>query len=927
MKANFDPQTIEASLYETWEQAGYFAPNGNGPAYSIMIPPPNVTGSLHMGHAFQHTLMDTLIRFQRMQGKRALWQMGTDHAGIATQMLVERQVLAEGGNRHDMGREAFEDRVWKWKEESGGNITAQLRRMGSSLDWTRERFTMDEGFSTAVLEVFVQLFDEGLIYRGQRLVNWDPELETAISDLEVENSEENGSLWHFRYPLVDAKTADGKDYLVVATTRPETMLGDSAVAVHPDDERFQDLVGKFVELPLTGRKIPIIADSYVDPEFGSGCVKITPAHDFNDNEMGKRHNLEERNVFTSTAHINEEAPEAYVGLERYVARKRIVKDLDALGLLDEIKDHKLMVPRGDRSGAVIEPWLADQWYVAIESLAKPAIEAVESGAIEFVPASYANTYFAWMRDIQDWAISRQQWWGHRIPAYYDDAGKIYVGRSEAEVRTKNNLADDVALRQDEDVLDTWFSSALWTFATLGWPEETEDLAQYHPTDVLVTGHDIIFFWVARMIMMTLKFTGEVPFKKVYITGLVRDGEGQKMSKSKGNGLDPLDFMDGIGLEELIAKRTSGLMQPQMAKRIEKATRKDFPKGIEAYGTDAMRFTFCALASTGRDVRFDTNRIEGYRNFCNKLWNASRYVLEQCDGFDLEAERELSLADRWILTELGVLVEKCELAVETYRFDLLATALYEFTWGQYCDWYLELTKPLLWDEDAEAADPKLHNGARHTLLTVLESLLRIAHPVIPFITEALWTEVAPKLNRGGDTIMIQQYPSADDQPKDEQASASIAWLQSLITGVRNIRGEANLKETQQVPLLLQAGSEHDRTLAVATNQLFTKLAKLESVTWLDDDVTPPLNALALVGDLKVMVPLAGLIDVEAEIARLQKKIDKAQGDVKRVAGKLGNAKFVDNAPPEVVTKEREKQAEAKAELATLLTQLEALRAQG
>ncbi len=927
MKANFDPQTIEASLYETWEQAGYFAPNGNGPAYSIMIPPPNVTGSLHMGHAFQHTLMDTLIRFQRMQGKRALWQMGTDHAGIATQMLVERQVLAEGGNRHDMGREAFEERVWQWKEESGGNITAQLRRMGSSLDWSRERFTMDEGFSTAVLEVFVQLFDEGLIYRGQRLVNWDPELETAISDLEVENSEENGSLWHFRYPLVDAKTADGKDYLVVATTRPETMLGDSAVAVHPDDERFQDLVGKFVELPLTDRKIPIIADSYVDPEFGSGCVKITPAHDFNDNEMGKRHSLEERNVFTSTAHINDEAPEAYIGLDRYVARKRIVKDLDALGLLDEIKDHKLMVPRGDRSGAVIEPWLADQWYVAIESLAKPAIEAVESGAIEFVPASYANTYFAWMRDIQDWAISRQQWWGHRIPAYYDEAGKIYVGRSEAEVRAKNNLADDVTLRQDEDVLDTWFSSALWTFATLGWPEETEDLAQYHPTDVLVTGHDIIFFWVARMIMMTLKFTGEVPFKKVYITGLVRDGEGQKMSKSKGNGLDPLDFMDGISLEELIAKRTTGLMQPQMAKRIEKATRKDFPKGIEAYGTDAMRFTFCALASTGRDVRFDTNRIEGYRNFCNKLWNASRYVLEQCDGFDLDAERELSLADRWILTELGLLVEKCELAVETYRFDLLATALYEFTWGQYCDWYLELTKPLLWDEDAEAADPKRHNGARHTLLTVLESLLRIAHPVIPFITEALWTEVAPKLNRGGDTIMIQQYPSPDDQPKDEQASASIAWLQSLITGVRNIRGEANLKETQQVPLLLQGGSERDRTLAAATNQLFTKLAKLESVTWIEDDVTPPLNALALVGDLKVMVPLAGLIDVEAEIARLQKKIDKAQGDVKRVAGKLGNAKFVDNAPPEVVAKEREKQAEAEAELETLLAQLEALKAQG
>jgi len=918
MDNSFDPHGIEQTLYEEWETANYFAPSGNGPAYCIVIPPPNVTGSLHMGHAFQHTLMDALIRYHRMKGDRTLWQMGTDHAGISTQMLVERQLNAEGLSRTEIGREAFVERVWQWKEESGSNITRQLRRMGSSLDWSRERFTMDEGFSRAVLEVFVRLFDEGLIYRGQRLVNWDPQLKTAISDLEVENHETQGKLWHFRYPLLDgAKTADGKDHLVVATTRPETMLGDTAVAVHPDDERYQSLIGARVRLPLVDREIPIIADEYVDPEFGSGCVKITPAHDFNDNDMGARHGLALINVLTEEAAVNDNAPPAYRGLDRYAARQRIVADLDAEGLLDRVEDHKLMVPRGDRSGAVIEPLLTDQWFVKIKPLAKPAIAAVENGEVQFVPKQYENVYFSWMRNIQDWCISRQQWWGHQIPAWYDDAGNVYVGRDEAEVREKHGLRDAIALKRDSDVLETWFSSALWTFGTLGWPEDSDELDLYHPTDVLVTGHDIIFFWVARMIMMTLKFTGEVPFRKVYIHGLVRDAEGQKMSKTKGNGLDPLDLIDGVGLDELVRKRTDNLTQPQMAPRIEKQTRKEFPEGIPSYGTDALRFTFCALATTGRDVRFDLNRIDGYRNFCNKLWNAARFVLMNCREADLSGDAEYSLADRWIQSRLHHMLSASQRAIETYRFDLYAAAVYDFVWHEYCDWYLELTKPLLWNETASAA---ALCGTRRTLLTVLEALLRAAHPIMPFISEAIWREAAPLLGNEAPTVMIQPYPEPRDFAADGEADAAIEWLKGVVLGVRNIRGEADIKPKQTVDVLFQGGSDRDRQLAATTAELFKRLGTIEHIDWLEPGSAAPPNALALVGDLKVMVPLAGLIDLEAERARLEKEIGRKEQEVQRLTGKLGNESFVDKAPAEVVERERQKLADAEAALATLREQV-------
>ena len=920
MENSFDPHGIEQSLYEQWEQANYFAPSGDGPAYCIVIPPPNVTGSLHMGHAFQHTLMDALIRYHRMLGDRTLWQMGTDHAGISTQMLVERQLNAEGKTRAEVGREAFVERVWQWKAESGNNISRQLRRMGSSLDWSRERFTMDDDYARAVLEVFVRLHEEGLIYRGQRLVNWDPQLKTAISDLEVENSEEQGKLWHFRYPLLDgARTADGKDYLVVATTRPETMLGDTAVAVHPEDERYTSLVGKRVKLPLVGREIPIIADDYVDPEFGTGCVKITPAHDFNDNDMGTRHELPMVNVLTEDARINDNAPAAYRGLDRYEARERVVADLDAEGLLEAVEDHKLMVPRGDRSGAVIEPLLTDQWFVKIQPLADPAIAAVENGDVEFVPKSYENLYFSWMRNIQDWCISRQQWWGHQIPAWYDGSGNVYVGRSEAEVRERHGLDAGLPLTRDPDVLETWFSSALWSFATLGWPDDSAELARYHPTDVLVTGHDIIFFWVARMIMMTLKFTGEVPFRKVYIHGLVRDAEGQKMSKTKGNGLDPLDLIEGIDLDALVEKRTTNLTQPQMAPRIEKQTRKEFPDGIPSYGTDALRFTFCALATSGRDVRFDLNRIEGYRNFCNKLWNAARFVLMNCrkdDGVSLDGEAEYSLADRWIRSRLHHLLADSQRAIDTYRFDLYANAVYDFVWHEYCDWYLELTKPVLW---SESTSPEALRGTRRTLLTVLEALLRAAHPIMPFITEAIWREAAPLLGNDDPTIMLQPYPAPADFAADAEADAAIEWLKGVVLGVRNIRGEADIRPKQTVDVLFQGGSDRDRDLAATTEELFKRLATIDRIDWLAADDRPPANALALVGELKVMVPLAGLIDLDAERARLSKEIGRREQEVKLLEGKLGNASFVDKAPKEVVDKERQKLADAEAALSTLREQ--------
>jgi valyl-tRNA synthetase len=925
MDNNFNPEAIEQSLYAHWEKEAFFKANDSGEGYCILIPPPNVTGTLHMGHAFNQTLMDTLIRYQRMQGAGALWQMGTDHAGIATQMLVERQLADENLTRHALGRDKFIERVWAWKEESGGTISKQIRRMGASIDWSRERFTMDDGYANAVQQVFIRLFDEGLIYRGKRLVNWDPALGTAISDLEVENNEEQGHLWHFRYPLADgAKTLDDKDYLVVATTRPETMLGDTAVAVHPEDERYAHLVGQHIMLPLVGRKIPVIADDYVDREFGTGCVKITPAHDFNDNEMGARHDLPLINIFTAEAAVNDAAPEAYQGMDRTIARKQIVKDLDALGLLDEIKDHKLMVPRGDRSNAIIEPLLTDQWFVKIAPLAEPAIAAVENGDIQFVPKQYENTYFAWMRDIKDWCISRQQWWGHRVPAFYDEAGNVYVAEDEASARSKYDLADNLVLSKDDDVLETWFSSALWPFATLGWPEETPELSRFLPTNTLITGHDIIFFWVARMIMMTLHFTGKIPFQTVYIHGLIKDAEGQKMSKTKGNGLDPLDFIEGIDLEGLVAKRTSNLTQPKMAARIERQTRKDFPEGISAYGTDALRFTFAALATTGRDVRFDTNRIEGYRNFCNKLWNASKFVLMNTQELDLTIEPAPGAVDQWVVSKCHRMITDARYALETYRFDIYANTVYEFTWHEYCDWYLELSKPLLWNEDG---DPAARAATQRTLLQVLEVLLRTAHPVMPFITETLWQQVATRLGLIQDgeaaSIMLQTFPEAQDMPTNESAESQIEWLKAVITGIRTIRGEANIKPSQDIPLLLQDGSDADKDNAAQAENMLRRLANVTSIEWLDDGAQAPLNALSLVGDLKVMVPLAGLIDLDAERGRIGKEVDKAQQELEKIDKKLSNEAFVAKAPEAVVNKDRERAAELQTTLDTLQKQIAAL----
>ena len=917
MDKTYQPDAIEKRWYQTWEEAGYFAPQGDGEPFCIMIPPPNVTGSLHMGHGFNNAVMDTLIRYRRMQGRRTLWQMGTDHAGIATQMVVERQLAAENSSRLQLGREKFLDKVWEWKAHSGGTISQQLRRLGSSLDWSRERFTMDEGLSRAVREAFVRLHEEDLIYRGKRLVNWDPKLHTAISDLEVENVEEKGHMWHFRYPL-----SDGSGHLVVATTRPETMLGDTAVAVHPEDPRYKDLIGKTLRLPLAEREIPIIADDYVDPDFGSGCVKITPAHDFNDYEVGRRHDLPMINIFTIDALLNDEVPAAYRGMERFEARKKVVDDLDALGLLEKIDDHTLMVPRGDRSGVVIEPYLTDQWFVKPAPLAEPAIKAVEDGAIEFIPKQYENMYFSWMRDIQDWCISRQLWWGHRIPAWYDDQGQVYVGRSEDEVRARHQLGDQ-PLRQDEDVLDTWFSSALWTFSTLGWPDDTEELNSFHPTNVLVTGFDIIFFWVARMIMMTLKFTGQVPFRHVYVHGLVRDAEGQKMSKSKGNVLDPLDLIDGIGLDELISKRTGGLMQPQMAARIEKRTRKEFPDGINAYGTDALRFTFLSLASTGRDIKWDMGRIEGFRNFCNKIWNAARYVLMNTEGKDCGqqgGEITLSLADRWIISALQRAEQEVIESLDQFRFDQASQSLYEFVY-EYCDWYLELSKPVLYGDEY---DEQQKRGTRHTLVRVLEAILRLAHPFMPFITEEIWQRVAALAGREGDTIMLAPYPQPDTDRIDSAAEADTRWLQMVITAIRNIRGEMGIPPSRELEVFLHNGNADDQRRLTENRLFLCKLAKLSSLTWLEPEDSAPPSATQLVGEMEILIPMAGLIDKEAEIGRLSKEIGKLRQEAQRCEGKLKNPSFAEKAPAAVVDKEREKLNEYRSALARLEEQLEKIK---
>lgn len=933
MEKTYQPEQIETRWYERWEADNRFAPTGHGKPFSIMIPPPNVTGSLHMGHAFQDTIMDTLTRWKRMQGNNTLWQVGTDHAGIATQMLVERKLAAEEGKtRHDLGREAFTDKIWEWKEESGGHITRQLRRMGASVDWSRERFTMDDGFYKAVQEVFVRLHEEKLIYRGKRLVNWDPALHTAISDLEVENKEQQGSFWHFRYPLADGvKTDDGKDYLVVATTRPETLLGDTGVAVNPEDARYASLVGKFIELPLVGRRIPIVADEHAVMEKGSGCVKITPAHDFNDYEVGKRQNHLLINVFSKDAAILEQAeifnlkgqpqpeedaslPAKYAGLDRFEARKQIVADMDALGLLEQVEAVNNTLPYGDRSGDVIEPLLTDQWFVAVESLAKPAIKAVEDCEIQFVPKNYENMYFAWMRDLQDWCISRQLWWGHRIPAWYDVEGNVYVARSEAEAREKHGLDADLVLTQDEDVLDTWFSSGLWTFGTLGWPEKTPELEIFHPTSVLVTGFDIIFFWVARMIMMTLKFTGQVPFKTVYVHGLVRDGQGQKMSKSKGNVLDPIDLIDGITLDALLEKRTGNMMQPKQAKAIAKATKDEFKDGIEAHGTDALRFTFLSQATTGRDIKFDMNRLDGYRNFCNKLWNASRYVLMNAEGEDCGSdgsEVELSLADCWIISQLQKVEAQVTKAMDEYRFDHASQALYEFVWNEYCDWYLELSKPVLWDDSASV---EAKRGTRRTLVRVLEVILRLAHPMMPYITEEIWQRVSPLAGTfmgEGASLMLQAWPEADESKIDEQSTRDIEWLKGVIIAVRNIRAEMNIAPGKPLDVLLTKGQPEDAKRLESNRHFLAKLAKLESVTWLENPNDAPLSATQLVGDMEVLVPMADLIDKDTELARLNKEIEKQDKLIGGIEKKLGNDGFIAKAPEAVVNKERGKLAEFQA----------------
>lgn len=894
----YHPQDIEQSWYETWEANDYFAPRGDGKPFAIMIPPPNVTGTLHMGHAFQHSLVDSLIRYHRMKGDQTLWQMGTDHAGIATQLLVTEQLAAQGIRPLDLGREKFLEKVWEWKAESGGKISQQLRRLGASLNWKTERFTLDEGLSKAVLEVFVRLYQDGLVYRGKRLVNWDPVLKTSISDLEVESTEEKGHIWHLRYPL----TGQPGEYLVIATTRPETLLGDSAVAVHPEDERYKHLVGKEIALPLTDRNIPIITDFYVDPEFGTGCVKITPAHDFNDYEVGKRHNLPVINILNDDATLNDAVPARFRGLDRYAARSQVVAELEALGLVERIEDHMMAVPRGERSGVVIEPYMSDQWYVKIQPLADPAIKVVEDGDIEFVPKNLENTYYAWMHNIQDWCVSRQQWWGHRIPAWYDADGKVYVGRSEAEVRADHNLSDTVSLAQDDDVLDTWFSSALWTFSTLGWPEDTPELRTFHSTDLMVTGHDIITFWVSRMIMMSLKFTGQVPFHKVYIHGLVTDADGQKMSKSKGNGLDPLDIVDGISIDDLIKKRTANLLQPKMAERIAKATRKEFPEGIKAYGTDPLRFTFYSIASTARTVRFDMNRVEGYRNFCNKLWNAANFVFMNTEGHAIDGPMTLNVIDRWIISAFQQTAAAVNLAMATYRFDLAAKAIYEFVWDELCDWYLELSKPMLLSTDVSI---EAQRGARHTLLSVLEQTLRLAHPFIPFMTEEIWQQIPRSIRGQGETIMLQAFPEANATAVDLAAEGDIQWIKAIVTGTRNIRGEMDISFARPIPVLFANGSDADKARLEAHRPLLTFLIKPERLEWLAATDEVPVSATQLVGDMQLLVPMNGLIDKDAEITRLDKEIDKKRAEIGRAEGKINNPSFVDKAPAEVVQKEKDK----------------------
>jgi valyl-tRNA synthetase len=942
MEKSFEPAQIESKWYERWETSGAFQPSGKGEPYCILLPPPNVTGTLHMGHAFQQTVMDMLVRYQRMRGMNTLWQVGTDHAGIATQKIVENQLAVEQKTRHDLGRDAFIERVWKWKEESGSTITNQMRRIGAAADWSRERFTMDEGLSAAVRKVFIDWYRAGLIYRGNRLVNWDPVLGTAVSDLEVNNIERDGHMWSIRY-----MTADGSESLVVATTRPETMLGDVAVAVHPEDGRYAHLVGKTLKLPLTDREIPVIADDYVDKDFGTGCVKITPAHDFNDYAIGQRHKLAPITIFTLDAKVNDNAPDKYRGLDRYDARKAVLADLEAAGLLVETKPHKLQVPVSQRSDAVIEPMLTDQWFVDLTSdtladgrpggrkaITEPALDAVRSGEIKFVPENWANTYTQWLDNIQDWCISRQLWWGHRIPAWYDEAGNIFVGEDEADARASATTAPVGALRQEDDVLDTWFSSALWPFSTLGWPadgpvknERGEVVANWEqdriflPSAVLVTGFDIIFFWVARMVMATKYFTGQIPFREVYINAIVRDAEGQKMSKSKGNTLDPLDLIDGIALEPLVEKSTKSLLIPQVRAKVEKRIRKDYPDGIPAIGTDALRFTFAALASYSRTINFDIKRAEGYKAFCNKLWNAARFVLMNSgdSGFGIgDSEKPATEAERWILTRLGQTLAEVEQHFVSYRFDHLAQALYEFVWNEYCDWFLELSKPALNGDDAVAAA-----STRRTLLVVLESVLRALHPVIPFITEEIWASVGPKLGLTEEGLMHRPWPNASDIVADEAATAEIEWFKNVLSGIRRIRSEMNISPGKTIPLLLADGDDGDRARVAKFATQIAFLARTETPQWIEAGADEPAAAVAMVGTLRVMIPLAGLIDLDAEKTRLAKEIGRIEVEIKKCEGKLGNANFVANAPAEVVAQERQRIADWNTTLGALREQADKL----
>ena len=910
MEKTYSPELIEQKYRDLWEQGNLFSSKANSASkdsYSIVLPPPNVTGSLHMGHAFQHTIMDVYTRYNRSKGRQTLWQPGTDHAGIATQMVVERQLGLENISRHDLGRDKFTEKVWEWKSKSGGTITSQMRRLGASVDWERERFTMDEALSKAVQKVFIDLYNEGLIYRGKRLVNWDPVLLTAVSDLEVISTEEQGFLWHIRYQV-----ADSDEILVVATTRPETMFGDTAVAVHPEDSRYQHLIGKFISLPLSSRKIPIIADDYVDMEFGTGCVKITPAHDFNDYEIGQRHSLEIINILTDDASININAPDKYQGLDRFDARKEVIKDLQDQNLIEKIDPHTLMVPRGDRTNSIIEPYMTDQWFVKVKPLAGPAIDAVKNGDIRFVPENWNKTYFNWMENIEDWCISRQIWWGHRIPAWYDKDGKFYVANNLDEAQAQAGVGVD--LIQDEDVLDTWFSSALWPFSTLGWPEKTPELSRFYPTSVLVTGFDIIFFWVARMIMFGLKFAKDVPFKDIYITGLIKDGNGQKMSKSKGNVLDPIDLIDGISLNDLLEKRTQGMMQPKLAEKIQKQTKKEFPDGIPAFGTDAIRFTFAALASFGRDIKFDLKRVEGYRNFCNKLWNASRFVLINLESKSININAELSSQDKWILSRLQHTKIEVEKHLADYRLDLMSQTLYDFVWHDYCDWYLELSKPLL-------ENSKTKKGCEATLLKVLSETLILLHPIIPFITEEIFEQSQKLQSNSNEKLISKAFPEPEEGLFNIEAESEIEWLKKFILGIRKIRGEMNISPGKPLQCFIKNFNSQDKNFIEKNKLIIFTLAKLDNIDLLELNEEEPESAIALVGEMQILIPLAGLIDKDAEKDRLNKEIDKLIKLKAQFSGKLNNKKFISGAPEVVVKKEQDKLASVNKALKDLETQLE------